>query len=197
MIIRRKKIQLTDDEMDQPLTAKMPVKRSMRWWSQDEIEFETPPAISIFVTQKALVNACAFAASDLSNEVGGWLIGNWREDRKTGLAFIVIENILPAKHTRKGSAFLTFTHDTSGVLTPNFFDKTGQNAIWNWGDGTVEYTNTPSHDYGGATGDKTVTVYVTDDPATIVGEDGMGDTVMGILLVVSTQLPSVLVTSTE
>jgi len=119
MIIRRRKIQLTEDKMDQPRTTKMPVKRSMRWWSQDEIRFETTPAISIFATQKAMVNACAFAASDLSNEVGGWLIGSWREDKKTGREFIVIENILPAKHTRKGSAFLTFTHDSQVALLNN------------------------------------------------------------------------------
>ena len=119
MIIRRKKIQLTESEMDQPLTAKMPVKRAMRWWSRDEIESETTPAISIFVTQKAMVNACAFASSDLSNEVGGWLIWNWRQDKKSGVEFIVVDNILPAKHTRKRNAFLTFTHDSQVALLNN------------------------------------------------------------------------------
>ena len=66
-----------------------------------------------------MINVCAFAASDLSNEVGGWLIGKWREDRKIMRQFIVIENILPAKHTRQGSAFLTFTHDSQVTLLNN------------------------------------------------------------------------------
>ena len=84
---------------------------------------------------------CAFAASDLSNEVGGWLIGKWREDRKLMRQFVVIENILPAKHTRQGSAFLTFTHDSQVTLLNNMDSYfPGKDPGW-----MVPYTSAYGH----------------------------------------------------
>jgi proteasome lid subunit RPN8/RPN11 len=74
------------------------------------------PAVSVFITQKAYVRFCAHAGSDLDNEVGGWLLGKWRMDRKSGEQFIVIETVLPAQHTQHGSAFLTFTQESQVAL---------------------------------------------------------------------------------
>jgi proteasome lid subunit RPN8/RPN11 len=66
----------------------------------------------VFLTQPAFVRVCSLAGRDLDNEVGGALIGQWRIDRQSGEQFIVAEAALPARHTRQGSAFLTFTQDT-------------------------------------------------------------------------------------
>jgi proteasome lid subunit RPN8/RPN11 len=74
------------------------------------------PVVSVFVSQRAFVRFCAHAGSDLSNEVGGWLVGKWRADKVTGRQFVVVENSLPATLTRHGSAFLTFTQDTQVAL---------------------------------------------------------------------------------
>jgi len=74
------------------------------------------PFVSVFMTQRAYVACCAHAADDLENEVGGWLVGKWRADRRSGEHFIIVEAILPAPHTRHGSAYLTFTQDTQLAL---------------------------------------------------------------------------------
>ena len=72
--------------------------------------------VSVFVTQRAFVRFCAHAGSDLENEVGGWLVGYWRADRDSGAKYIIIDAILPAPHTRRGEAFLTFTQDSQVAL---------------------------------------------------------------------------------
>lgn len=61
------------------------------------------PAVSVFMTQRAYVRGCAHAGSDLKNEVGGALAGKRRVDTESGRTFIVIEAVIPARHTRQGS----------------------------------------------------------------------------------------------
>jgi proteasome lid subunit RPN8/RPN11 len=55
---------------------------------------------------------CAHAGSDLEQEVGGALLGTWREDRATGRRFVIVEAILRGRFTRQGRAHVTFTQDT-------------------------------------------------------------------------------------
>jgi len=119
LIMRKKRIQLTDQKYEPAQMASIPFKKSIRWWSQDELNIETTPSISIFMTQKAMLNAHVISNSDLSHEVGGWLIGKIRKDRQTNKKFIIIENVLPAKHTRQGSAYLTFTQSSQVSLLNN------------------------------------------------------------------------------
>jgi hypothetical protein len=40
------------------------------------------------------------------------MIGEWAADVVTGNQFIIVENALPARYTRQGSIYLTFTQDT-------------------------------------------------------------------------------------
>jgi proteasome lid subunit RPN8/RPN11 len=108
-------IHLTPSDIPKPKLAKIPTKNAVYWQSPFE-DNDHQPSLAVFVTQKAFVRFCAHAGSDLDNEVGGWLIGRWRADQTTGKQFIVVEAILPAKFTRKGSAFLTFTQDTQVAL---------------------------------------------------------------------------------
>jgi len=108
-------IRLLPTGQPEPRQGYIPNNRAMRWRSPGE-EGVPEPVISVFVSQRAFVRCCAHAGSDLNNEVGGWLVGKWRVDKHTGKEFIVVENILPAPHTRQGSAYLTFTQETQVAL---------------------------------------------------------------------------------
>lgn len=95
----------------EPAPGRIPLRRSLRWWSP----FEGPgrePYLAVFMTPRAYVRCCAHAGSDLEHEVGGALVGSWRRDRATGRPFVVVEAALPARHTRHGRSYLTFTHDS-------------------------------------------------------------------------------------
>ncbi|MCX8062535.1 MAG: Mov34/MPN/PAD-1 family protein [Anaerolineales bacterium] len=98
-----------------PRPAHIPYRRALRWKSPLETGLEHL-SVEVFVSQRAYVRFCAHAGSDLENEVGGWLVGKWRADRKNGKQFIVIEAVLPAQYVRHGSVFLTFTHDSQIAL---------------------------------------------------------------------------------
>jgi proteasome lid subunit RPN8/RPN11 len=62
------------------------------------------------------VRVCAHAGSDLENEVGGVLLGQWRLDSSSGREYVVVEAVLRARHTRHGSSYLTFTTDSLVAL---------------------------------------------------------------------------------
>src|SRR3990170_6322566 len=94
-----------------PAAGKIPLARALRWWSP----YEGPgrePYLAVFMTARAYIRCCAHAGSDLEHEVGGALVGAWRRDRATGRPFIIVEAALPARHTRPGRTYLTFTHDS-------------------------------------------------------------------------------------
>lgn len=52
------------------------------------------------------------ATSDLECEVGGILVGNWSINSEIRQQFILVEAVLPARFTRQGSIYLTFTQDS-------------------------------------------------------------------------------------
>ena len=118
-------IRLLPADPPAPRSARIPRGRARRWLAQFENGAAQPgldeavpasPAVAVFFTQRAFVRCCAHAGSDLDNEVGGWLVGKWRYDKRSGEQFIIVEAILPAPHTRHGSAYLTFTQDTQLTL---------------------------------------------------------------------------------
>jgi proteasome lid subunit RPN8/RPN11 len=108
-------IRLKPVEIPTPRTAHIPLKRALYWQSPFENNF-SEQAVRVFVAPRAFVRVSAHAASDLKNEVGGWLIGKWRQDKTLNQQFIVVENCLPAPFTRQGQAFLTFTQDSQVAL---------------------------------------------------------------------------------
>jgi proteasome lid subunit RPN8/RPN11 len=114
-----------------PRRSRLPESRAWRWISPLEGSDSTP-AVSVFVTQRAYVRFCAHAGSDLLNEVGGWLVGRWRMDGETSRHFIVIEAILPAPHTRHGSAFLTFTQDSQVALYEELDERFPGKELVGW-----------------------------------------------------------------
>jgi len=98
-------------ENSAPPTAVIPLDRARRWFSHDE-ETGFHLHIPVFVAQSAYLSAVEHAASDLEREVGGTLVGNWSIDSETRQQFIVVETAIPARFTRQGSVYLTFTQDS-------------------------------------------------------------------------------------
>jgi proteasome lid subunit RPN8/RPN11 len=94
-----------------PETATMPLGSSRRWLSPSE-EPGLHPYFPVFIAQSAFLRLVEHAASDLGSEVGGILVGNWLIDAVALQQFIVIETALPARFTRQGSVYLTFTQDS-------------------------------------------------------------------------------------
>lgn len=109
-------IRLLPQEVTPVSTTHIPLHRSLSWRPISTNAGNSKAAVSVFVTQKAFVRFCAHASSDLDNEVGGWMLGKVRLDKVSGEQFIIIDTILPARHTQQGSAFLTFTQDSQVEL---------------------------------------------------------------------------------
>ena len=105
------RVRMAPPQEPAPGPGRIPTAHARRWWSP----YEGPgnePYLAIYMTPRAYVRVCAHAGSDLEHEVGGALVGRWRRDTSSGRPFIVIEAGLPARHTRHGRAYLTFTHDS-------------------------------------------------------------------------------------
>ena len=104
------KIRFAPPESAQPEYASQPRELSQRWDSPYD-QRGLQPNVSVFVTRPAYIRICVHACS-ADVEVGGALIGEWCQDEETGGQFIVVKHVLPARHTRQGSVYLTFTQDT-------------------------------------------------------------------------------------
>ena len=89
----------------------MPLARSKRWHSPYELQGMQPP-VKVFLSQSAFCRISLHSASEMDEEVGGALLGLWCIDRDSREQFVVIQHMLPARHTRQGSVYLTFTQDT-------------------------------------------------------------------------------------
>lgn len=107
----RTRIRLTPSPESQPCPALMPVDAAQRWDSRFD-DRRDPLTVSVFVTQPAYARVCVHAASDLDNEVGGVLVGQWYRDEVSGGQFVVAESVIPARYTRQGPVYLTFTQDS-------------------------------------------------------------------------------------
>ena len=107
----RSGIHILPPEMSQPLTTPLPVKKASRWNSPYDAGGLTPQ-VSVFMTQPAYSRICIHSVSDMYNEVGGFLVGQWCADDKKRGQFIVVEHALPARYTKQSSVHLTFTQDS-------------------------------------------------------------------------------------
>lgn len=103
-------IRIAPPDLVKPDMIAKPVTEAKRWVSPyDQLGLQ--PAVSVFVTRPAYIRITVHACrSDV--EVGGVLVGQWCMDDSTGEQFIVVRHVLPARHTRQGSVYLTFTQDT-------------------------------------------------------------------------------------
>jgi len=94
-----------------PSPVPIPLDNARRWYSHDE-EPGFNPLYPVFVTQGAYFCVVMHSASDMECEVGGLLVGNWSIDTESQQQFIVVEAVLPARYTRQGTVYLTFTQDS-------------------------------------------------------------------------------------
>ena len=94
-----------------PMTRNLPLDGAWRWFSHHEGP-EYFPHLPIFVTSEAWLSLAEHAASELELEVGGVLVGLRYSDEASHQQYIVIEAALPARFTRQGSVYLTFTQDS-------------------------------------------------------------------------------------
>jgi proteasome lid subunit RPN8/RPN11 len=125
------RILLSPPEQPEPHGTRIPYGHAARWrtpFERDDQEIQ----VSVFMSPRAYVRVCAHAGSDLDNEVGGWLIGKWRVDKRTGQEFTVIDAILPADHIRHGSAFLTFTQDSQVALYDQLTERFPEKELVGW-----------------------------------------------------------------
>jgi len=107
----KSRVRLQPIDAPQPSLAPMPMAFSQRWNSPfDDDGLKT--TVRVFVTQPAYARMSVHAASDMDQETGGVLIGQWCRDIDSDQQFIVAENALPARFTLQGSVYLTFTQDT-------------------------------------------------------------------------------------
>jgi proteasome lid subunit RPN8/RPN11 len=114
-----------------PATASMPLSSSRRWCSlHEEPGFE--PHIRVFVAKLAYLCLAEHSASDLESEVGGILVGSWSVDAELRQEFIAIETALPARFTRQGSVYLTFTQDSLVNLNAEMDEHYPDKQIVGW-----------------------------------------------------------------
>jgi proteasome lid subunit RPN8/RPN11 len=112
--------------------SRIPYRKSLHWRPNGERKNRAPAAVDVFMTQKAYEDVCTQAASDLRNEVGGWLVGKHRQDKISGRGFVVIETVLLAENTRFGSAFLTFTQASMVALNRTLETHFPQKILVGW-----------------------------------------------------------------
>lgn len=103
-------IRIAPQETVRPQSAPKPLEFSQRWYSPYDT-FGLEPVVSIFLARLAYFRITSHADTS-DDEVGGVLVGQWCEEPETGNQFILINHMLPARHTRQGSVYLTFTKDT-------------------------------------------------------------------------------------
>ena len=125
-------IRLLPIETPTPQIGYIPFRHARYWRSDVELANPRQPGVAVFITQKAYVRANVHAQSDLDNEVGGWLIGTWREDQITGEEYIVVERCLPAVYARRGSAYLTFTQDSQVAMFETMEEKFPDKELVGW-----------------------------------------------------------------
>jgi proteasome lid subunit RPN8/RPN11 len=113
-----------------PLRSAFPKRLAQLWRPPFENEVNT--IVSILVTSQAFKQFTEHGRSDLENEVGGGLVGEWREDAESGEQFVVVEASLPARFTRHGSAYLTFTQDTLVALNDELEEQYPGKQLVGW-----------------------------------------------------------------
>lgn len=113
-----------------PEPARLPLARAQRWLAAGEDSAQPP--LPVFITQDVFKIIGVHAASDMDNEVGGWLAGRWCHDAQAATEFIIVEALLPAQQVRSGSTFLTFTHDSQVAMLSALEEQYEDKCIVGW-----------------------------------------------------------------
>ena len=102
-------IRIAPPESSKPETVSPPLELAQRWDSPYD-RGGLKPSVAVFVTRPAYIRVCVHACS-AGVEVGGALVGQWYQDQ-TGEQYIIVKHVLPARYTKQGAVYLTFTQDT-------------------------------------------------------------------------------------
>lgn len=117
----KRRIKLLKTPPPLPPRSPLPLDESIRWVSPHEAEVDR--LVEIFFTQRAYLRCMKHAASDLSNEIGGALVGQILHDECARVQYIVIEDVIPAEHTEFSQVHLTFTQTTLVQLNRDLEDR--------------------------------------------------------------------------
>ena len=97
--------------MTQPIAKPVPVRRGDP--RARSMGIRHPDAVAIYIDQRVLSQVIEYSESDMTGEVGGFLLGGLHED---GGTYVEVRAFLPAPSARSGRASLTFTHETWAQL---------------------------------------------------------------------------------
>ena len=127
----RLNIRIAPPDIPQPEMTVKPLGDSQCWASPYDGQ-GLQPVVSVFVTRSAYIRVCVHSSSSDTVEVGGVLVGQWCADEETGEQFVVVKHALPARHTRQGSVYLTFTQDTIVELHDQIEKRFPSDKIVGW-----------------------------------------------------------------
>jgi proteasome lid subunit RPN8/RPN11 len=88
--------------------------------------------VSVYMTAGAYALIDEHSRMDLEVEVGGGLVGSWVQECNSGAQFVIVEAALPARFTRHGSAFLTFTQDTLVAMNDELEAQHPERLLVGW-----------------------------------------------------------------
>lgn len=103
-------IRIAPPEATLPEPTLAPLEFSQKWDSPYD-RSNLQPTVSVFLDRLAYFRITAHAES-AEVEVGGVLTGQWCENPESGNQFIIVNHMIPARHTKQGAVYLTFTKDT-------------------------------------------------------------------------------------
>lgn len=103
----------------------------MRSW-HSPFEDGAKPIVSVFLTSTAFNQLMEHCRTDFENEVGGGLVGSRHVDVRTEEQFVLIEGVIPARFTRQGTTFLTFTQDTLVAMNDELEDCFPERRLVGW-----------------------------------------------------------------
>src|SRR5512145_2559955 len=122
-------IRIAPPETPKPESVSQPLELAQRWDSPYD-RSGLKPNVSVFVTRPAYIRVCVHACS-AEVEVGGALVGQLCQDQ-TGEQYIVINHVLPARYTKQGAVYLTFTQDTIIDFHAQIEKRFGGEKIVGW-----------------------------------------------------------------
>ena len=113
--------------MRQPVPKTMPVNRS--GGSGQVFGDIYNDALPIFVHERVLEEVLEFSETEVSREIGGFLVGGFHED---GRRYVEVRHFLPAHDVRSRVASLTFTHETWATMTREVETKFPDEVVIGW-----------------------------------------------------------------
>lgn len=86
-------------------------------------------AFPIFIVEAVLEEILEYSGQDLDHELGGFLVGGWREADGPR---VEVRHFLPATDARSRPTSLTFTHDTWSAMTRQVEEKFPKQRVVGW-----------------------------------------------------------------